>query len=81
MANWKTTVEIGDLHNAHQSGKLTIAEVANTLADRLAKNAYGKALAPVIKRLKKAKDTRAYDACLKAVYDFGDLDHRVWLNP
>lgn len=80
MADWKTTVRIGDLHESHESGAMTIAAVAKSLAARLKKNRFAKDLEDVIGRLGKVRSVSAYDSCLKAIYDFGDFGHRIWLD-
>lgn len=80
MADWKTTVRIGDLHESHQSGDMTISAVAKALATRLRKNRFAKDLEAVIARLGKVRSANAYDSCLKTLYDFGDHGHRIWLD-
>lgn len=80
MADWKTTVRIGDLHESHESGAMTIAAVAKSLALRLRKNRFAKDLETVIGKLGKVRSTKSYDSCLKALYDFGDSGHRIWLD-
>jgi hypothetical protein len=80
MADWKTTVRVGDLHESHENGAMTIAAVAKSLATRLRKNRFSEDLSDVIGRLGKARSVRAYDSCLKVLYDFGDNGHRIWFD-
>lgn len=80
MADWKTTVRLGDLHESYETGDMKITAVAKALAARLRKNRFAKDLEDVIARLVKVRSVRAYDSCLKTLYDFGDTGHRIWLD-
>lgn len=80
MADWKTTLRIGDLHEAHQGGEMTIRDVAKQVADRLEKNRYSESLTSLISRLKKVRSVKAYDSCLEALYNFADAGHRIWVD-
>ena len=77
---WKTTVEVEDLHNDHRAGKLKISQVAGALADRLKANVYASLLQPEIEALRKVKRVARYDKILKSLYDFGDINKRIWFG-
>ena len=83
MANWKETVVIGDLHVGYQCGKYTVEEVGNQLADRLEQTRYKEdwELGDIIFDLRCVGDEDEYDQVLQRLYDFGDEDHRIWLDP
>ena len=81
MADWKTTVRLGDLHGAREKGDMTIKDVAGALAKRLQKNRFAKDLEDVIARLKKVRSVSSYDSCLSDLYAFGDFNHRIWFDP
>lgn len=81
MANWKTTVKIGDIHIGHENGLLNIRECGKMLAERLEKNRYHAALEEQIDMLKNVEDVEDYDYAIGELYDFGDTDHRIWFDP
>lgn len=83
MANWKTTVKIGDLHNSFEDGNLTIKEVGKEVADRLKRNNYADDcdLQDIIELLETEDyDVEGYDYILRMLYDYGDLYHRIWVD-
>lgn len=80
MADWKTKVRLGDLHEAHQNGTMKIGDVARTLAKRLRRNRYAKDLERLIAKLEVVKNANSYDTCLAMLYDFGDEGHRIWID-
>jgi len=80
MADWKTTVRIGDLHAARKRGEMTIREVGEKVAARLERNRYAGDLKRVISRLRRIRSVEAYDACLEKLYNFADVGHRIWID-
>lgn len=80
MARWKTTVVVADIHEAHQRGEMKIDQVAIELAKRLQANRYASWLEDLIDRLNCVTDVEEYDDCLRELYDFGDHDHRIWIE-
>lgn len=87
MPNWKSTVIVQDLHQAHQAGTMSIQEVARQLAERLKKNKFSDEpeLEEVIDNFEdmaKDPDTTAddYDMILSELYSFADDDHRIWVK-
>lgn len=80
MADWKTKIELRDLHEAFEKGEMTVKEVGKALADRVQKNRYAGELEDIIYELRVVDDVDDYDWCLEQLYDFGDYDHRIWIN-
>lgn len=81
MADWKTTVKLGDLHAAFKSGSIPITQVAKDLAERLRKSPYAEELEDEIFELENLEEVDEYDDVLAALYDFGDCGHRIWFAP
>lgn len=93
MANWKTTVEIGDLHQAYRDEQISVQELGKAVAARFNVNTFVKtaldydspdfnedleaALIGMDEGLPCIED---YDYCLKTLYDFGDTDHKIWID-
>jgi hypothetical protein len=90
MTNWKTTLDIADLHQAHRAGDITIQEVAAGVAKRFKKNRFAKEdegfqAEDIIDWLEDlAEDPNAtpndYDGVLNELYNFADWDHRIWVK-
>jgi hypothetical protein len=80
MVSWKSTIQLADLHKAHQAGELTTSELGRTLAKRLRKSRYAGDLEGIAQELELVDDVDDYDRLLAALYDFGDRDHRIWIN-
>lgn len=86
MQNWKHQIELGDLHNKHEKGELTIQEVGKQLGNRLEKLRLK--YYPEDWHLEEyvwwlhddVNDVNDYDNILAEIYDWAD-DNRVWLNP
>jgi len=96
MPNWKTTLNIKDLHEGRRAGELTIQQVAAGVAARLKLNKYAKdgpniffTILDVIDELESiAEDVQTpqeklvdeYDGVLEELYNFGDCGHRIWIK-
>lgn len=87
MINWKTTLKVRDLHKGLREGTLTAQEVAGKVAKLLTRNPYAAdpELAVLIDEfecLAEKKDATAdeYDEVLDALYNYGDDDHRIWVD-
>lgn len=85
MPEWKTKVNIVDLHSAFQDGKITVQELAAGVAKRLKLNRYAEELEEIIDYfISLSEDPKAdveeYDYVLSELYDFADFDHRIWVN-
>lgn len=81
MADWKTQIELGDIHHKFESGEMTIQQVGQELAKRLRASPYADDLDQEIGELECVDDPDDYDEILSDLYDFGDWDHRIWFNP
>ena len=88
MPNWKSTIKIGDLHKAYQAGEMTIQEVGKAVESRAMTNRFVRAevdegfdLTDAMHCLRAGvSDVAEYDDCLKALYDFGDDNHNIWID-
>lgn len=92
MPNWKSKIELKDLHKAydHGAGDITIQQVAAGLAQRIRLNRYAEELEDIAMELEdlaaepEETDTEElvqwYDYLLSQLYDFGDFEHRIWIN-
>jgi hypothetical protein len=83
MANWKTKVDIFDLNCQFEADEITAKEYADQLANRLERNKYAKdeELKDIISDLRDAQDEDDVDSVLYQLYEYGDYDHRIWINP
>lgn len=87
MANWKTTVNIKNLHAAFRAGTITVQKMAVGVAARLKKNRFAEewAMLDIIDCFEAlAEEPKAtvedYDSILAELYDFADDDHRIWVK-
>jgi translation elongation factor EF-1beta len=83
MSRWKTTIRLGDLHSKYDAGELKIGDVARGLAERVRKNCFfekGGELDEIAEELDMVEDVEDYDFWLGVLYEFGDHDHRVWID-
>ena len=81
MPQWKHTIRVGDLHAAFRGGKITISKVARLLAERLSRYPDAADIVDIIGDLENVKTTPEYDRALADLYDYGDIDHRLWIDP
>lgn len=93
MANWKTKIEISDLHKRHEDGELEPKEVGKEVAARVraaVKDTNLKdntQLLDICERLEKDipsedEDEQAkqeYNDALQELYNWGDRHHRMWI--
>jgi len=85
MANWKTKVNLEDLHTAFQEKTITVQQLAAGVAARLKLNRYASELEEIIDYFisiseDSEADVEEYDYALAELYDFADTDHRIWFN-
>lgn len=82
MANWKREVKLGDLHQARRAGEMKITEVATQLVARLEQLPYcGDAdFDRCLVGLRGVRTVERYDYWLSQLYNFGDSDHRLWID-
>lgn len=88
MADWKQRVDISDLHLDFEEGRREIVGVAWQVATRLMTLSYYKT-DPTFHELvdemsgagtHSSMDEEDYDSLLSDLYDWGDVDHRLWIN-
>lgn len=87
MANWKSKLNISDLHSKWEKSEISTAEVAKEVAIRLKANKFAnlQELQNIIDDLENlGEDSEAhvddYDYCLEQLYNFGDAGHRIWIE-
>lgn len=89
MAKWKAKIQLGDLFKRYQQNKLTVQEVAHHFAKRLRALPYYslqkdfRRLVDEINDLSTSKDDISendFDEILNLLYDWGDLDQRLWIS-
>jgi len=82
MANWLTTIKVGDLHEQVEDESLTLQEAAGILADRLEQSPYREEdeILDAVMDLRTVEDEYDYDDILERLYDFGDEGHRIWFD-
>ena len=90
MINWKSTLNISDLHRAHRAGEITVQELAAGVvtrfkANRFAKEDEGFAAEEIIDWLEDLSEdpdatVNDYDGVLNELYNFADYDHRIWVK-
>lgn len=77
---WQTKVDLSDLFVAFDENSMTVEEIARATAARLRKNRYASDLHGVIELLEEVDDIDDYDSLLATVYDFGDINKRIWIE-
>lgn len=88
MPKWKNKIDISDLHSAYESNEVTIQYVANSVADRLRElpiyqsNYYLQTIVKDLEVIAYDEDCNAddYDCVLNTLYNWGDIDNRLWIN-
>jgi hypothetical protein len=88
MVNWKQTVKIGDLHQAHEDKKLSTQELCLKVAERMKKLVYyvdSEEFQSFVSELEdmgaeEDVDPDDYDCVLSLFYDWGDYQHRLWID-
>lgn len=85
MANWKTTIKIGDLHSCFEANQMPLPELGHQLAYRIKQNRFysiDNELGSIVLELNALDDDEDYyDELLEQLYDFGDQGHRIWVDP
>ena len=93
MANWKYKVQLGDLMGKYEDGELTADQVGKQFAKRLEELPFAKTecvdgwdcahcvFNNIVDAFKhEINDEDDFDAVLGSLYDFGDQDHRLWVE-
>jgi len=80
MGKWITLLDITDLYGALAAGTITISKMAQTIAERLEQNSYADQLTDVIRMFRAATTTRDVDAALQELWDFADVDRRIFVK-
>ena len=88
MPHWKATVKLGDLHESYQGKIMTVPALAKAVADRLKRvrryqdDADFQDIVVEFEGLAEDEDAGIddYDCILGRLYDFGDSDHRLWVD-
>jgi hypothetical protein len=83
MNEWETVVELGDLHERHHRGEISIRVLGELLIELLKKNKYADhpEIVRACERLKKVRKVEQYDRVLEQLYNFGDYNRRIWFAP
>ena len=86
MANWKHKIQIWDLYDRYDRNEIDVPTLGKLLAERLEKvaeempSSWQKELGSIATSLEEVNSVDEYDSCLEALYDWGDQDHRLWVN-
>ncbi len=76
MANWKYKLELKDLWEAFDEGKLTIQELGKKVAERIEKlpcyKKYENELRTIVMDFEIVKDVKEFDYILRELYDWAD---------
>jgi len=81
MAKWKKTLDISDLHQAYGDGSITIIQVAKEVHSRCLKLKINDIqFMNITSNFLLIEDIDDYDSVLSDLYDFGDEDHKLWIN-
>lgn len=87
MANWKATIYLGGLHAEYRAGKLDAKALGRKVAPlvrqllRQYKGYAHEELEQIATDFETdVKTVRDYDIILDRLYDFGDRDHRLWVD-
>jgi hypothetical protein len=82
MAKWKRTLKIGDLHWAHQSDLLTAKDLGQQVAARIRdlRIPDDDWIEIITDNFEYVETIEDYDDFLEDLYDWGDRDHRLWVD-
>lgn len=82
MPQWKRVLKLGDLHEKYKRKAITVQELANGFADRLELLPYKEdpIIEMAVSLLREVEDIEQYDEVLSIVYEFGDINHRLWVD-
>lgn len=88
MAHWKAQLELKDVWKKYEDGEMTIAEVAGVVAERLKATPYvdNFQMSEIIEQFTciaadgKEARLKEFEELMDELYDFGDCDHRLWIN-
>lgn len=88
MPNWKSTLDIKDLHIGYRAGTVTVQELAAGVAARFKTNRFAKDnlfAEDIIEQLEDVAEDKSstidmYDEALAELYDFADQGHRIWVK-
>jgi hypothetical protein len=87
MADWKTVLDISDLHSAYKRGDLLPSALAKSVVERLKKNKFAlleaetySEVEEIIFEFNDVDDIDDYDEALEQLYDFANIDHRIWIK-
>jgi hypothetical protein len=84
MPNWRFTIDIADLHTSSREGDISPRELARGVAARVRNSAayviYFGDLEDIAAELDYVETLNEYNESLRRLYDFADIDHRIWVN-
>lgn len=84
MPNWRFKIDIADLHTGAREGDISPRELAQGVAARVRSSAayliYFGDLEDIAAEFDYAETLDEYNAALRRLYDFADVDHRIWVN-
>jgi len=86
MANWKYKIDISKEHHAFEDAECDIYVVVDKLVAELKMSPYAEYMDFTIERLESLRGipedeaVEEYDELLQEVYDFGNENHRLWVN-
>lgn len=80
MPTWITLLDLTDLYPELAAGRKTIKQFSEEIAHRLEQNPYAGQLSGIIGMFKRATSTREVDAALQELWDFADVDRRIWVK-
>lgn len=87
MASWQETINISHLHRLYSDGKIKVMQLGKAVAARLKTTSYFKSCEPEMidiiaefGSLDEFSDHKDYITALDLLYDFGDIENRLWVE-
>lgn len=88
MANWKSKLDLSDIWEQYDNDELSIQNVSKMVAERLRACRYknDKDVVDIIERFESLADESSadniddFDDVLADLYEFGNIDHRLWVQ-
>lgn len=84
MPNWRFKIDISDFHTGLREGDISTRELAKGVAERVRSSQayviYFGDLEDIAAEFDEAETLDEYDEALRRLYDFADVEHRIWVN-
>ena len=87
MATWQDSINITDVHRLYEDDRISLEGVGKIVAFRLKRTVHAQSnntdILNIINQLETLNESNCiddYDAVLDMLYDFGNSDHKLWIE-